>query len=237
VFSYDPELIERYPTIRAGVMWATDLSNGPSPPDLGALYATEQSRVADSLSRTSIADIASIAAWRRAFAGFGVKPTQYRNAAEALLRRLAKHGNIPSISLLVDIGNLISIRYAVPVAFFDQASVRGTTTVRFADGSESFTDLGSDQSVHPETGEVIFVDDAGQVSARRWCWRQSAQSATRPKTTNALVTIEGHHDAAASDTQAAREDLAELLRTYQSQSTMIAGDLSPQVPRFRPAPS
>ena len=39
-----------------------------------------------------------------------------RSAAEALLRRLTKQGSIPSINTLVDIGNLVSIRYALPVA-------------------------------------------------------------------------------------------------------------------------
>ena len=47
-----------------------------------------------------------------AIRGFGVDPTQYRSAAEALLRRLSKSGEIPSINALVDLGNLVSIRYA-----------------------------------------------------------------------------------------------------------------------------
>ncbi|HEU4832604.1 MAG TPA: phenylalanine--tRNA ligase beta subunit-related protein [Actinomycetota bacterium] len=46
----------------------------------------------------------------------------------------AKQGDIPSISTLVDIGNLVSIRYAVPVAVFDRAGVAGSITVRFATG-------------------------------------------------------------------------------------------------------
>ena len=70
------------------------------------------------------------------------KPTQYRSAIEALLRRLTKKGDIPSISTLVDIGNLVSIRRRLPVAFFDRAEIAGTTIVRFADGSELFTGAG-----------------------------------------------------------------------------------------------
>jgi threonine/homoserine/homoserine lactone efflux protein len=76
--------------------------------------------------------------------GSVVLQSQYRNAAEALLRRLAKHGDIPTINTLVDIGNLVSIRYAMPVAVFDQANIAGgSITVRFATGAELFTDLGS----------------------------------------------------------------------------------------------
>ena len=34
--------------------------------------------------------------------GFGVDPTQHRTAAEALLRRLTKKGDIPSINMIKD---------------------------------------------------------------------------------------------------------------------------------------
>lgn len=235
MFGYDTELLERYPTIRAGAISAVGLSNGPSPQQLLDLYRSEQEAVGERLATTAIAEHPSIAAWRRAFSGFGVKPTQYRNAAEALLRRLAKHGDIPSISVLVDIGNLVSIRYGLPVAFFDQAEVTGTTTVRFADGSESFTDLGSSHATHPEAGEVVFVDDASRVSARRWCWRQSAQSATGPSTTKALVTVEGHHDTAAGDVAAAVADIAALLELYQPGAELVVAQLSPRASYFDPS--
>jgi DNA/RNA-binding domain of Phe-tRNA-synthetase-like protein len=218
VFRYDDAIVERFPTIRAGVVDATGLDNGPSTPDLLAAYRVEQGVVLDRLAATAIAEHASIAAWRRVFSAFGAKPTQHRNAAEALLRRLHKHGDIPSISTLVDIGNLVSIRYAMPVAVFDRADVAGSITVRFADGSEPFADLGSSESVHPEPGEVVFVDEDEVVCARRWCWRQSAHSATGPTTNEALFVVEGHHDTAERDVESAVADLVGLLATHQPAS-------------------
>src|SRR5215204_2141210 len=150
MFAYDDVVTERFPTIRAGVIHASRLSNGPSPPELLEEYQAEQQATSERLKATAIADLPQVAAWRRVFSGFGAKPTQYRNAAEALLRRLAKHGDIPTINTLVDIGNLVSIRYAMPVAVFDQANIAGgSTTVRFATGSELFTDLGSTDIVYP----------------------------------------------------------------------------------------
>jgi DNA/RNA-binding domain of Phe-tRNA-synthetase-like protein len=215
LFRYHPDVIGRYPTIRAGLVHATGLANGASPPELVAEYLTEQHAVVARLADTPIAELPSIAAWRRAFAQFGVKPTQYRAAAEALLRRLSKQGDIPSINTLVDMGNLISIRYAMPVAVFDQAGIARPTTVQFATGEERFTDLGSSEAIHPSPGEVVFVDRDNVVSARRWCWRQSAQSATGPTTVDALIVIEGHHEAAADEIEAALADITGLLARYQ----------------------
>src|SRR6266540_2289616 len=132
MFAYTDAVAERYPTIRAGVMHATGLVNRPSSSELLDDYRAEQQAASERLKAMAIADLPSIAAWRRAFARFGAKPTQHRNAAEALLRRLAKHGDIPTVNTLVDIGNLVSIRHALPVAVFDLANIDGCITVRFA---------------------------------------------------------------------------------------------------------
>ena len=230
MFAYDSAVAEAFPTIRAGVVHATNLTNGPSTRGLLDEYRSEQQAAVERLEATPIAEAPSIAAWRRVFTGFGAKPTRHRIAAEALLRKLAKHGDIPTINTLVDIGNLVSIRYAMPVAVFDQANVTGPTTVRFATGEELFTDLGSDASVHPNPGEVIFVDDAGIVGARRWCWRQSARSATGTTTTDALIAVEGHHDTASQDIESALADLASLLATHQPGSQIKSHQLSPTNP-------
>ena len=234
MFSYHPDVIERYPTIRAGVVHAVGLSSGPSPAALEDEFRAQQGTSRSALEGRALSAVPSIAAWRRAFSSFGVKPTQYRNAAEALLRRLVKRGGIPSINLLVDVANLVAIRYALPVAAFDQLEVTGATEVRFADGSERFTDLGSGPTEAPRPGEVVFVDRAGLVSARRWCWRQSRQSATGPHTVEALFTVEGHHNTAAEDVAAAVNDVALFLGQYQPSARLEVSLLSPESPRFGP---
>lgn len=231
MFYYDDAITERFPTIRAGVIYATGLSNGPSPPELLEEYRAEQRAAAERLEVTAIADLPQIAAWRRVFAEFGTKPTRYRNAAEALLRRLLKHGDVPTIGTLVDIGNLVSMRYAMPVAVFDRDKVAEAITVRFATGDEPFADLGSSDTVHPDPGEVVFVDDEGTVCARRWCWRQSAKNATGVSTAGALIVIEGHHDTAGQDVEFALGDLSSLLASYEPQGQVESHSLSPTRPR------
>ena len=231
-FTYSPPIVGRFPGIRGGVVHAVGLGNGPSPQELARHYGEEQKRVIGDIGDTPLSEIPSLAAWRRAFTVFGVKPTQYRNAAESLLRRLTKQGEIPSINLLVDMANLVSIRHRVPVAVFDQREVTGSTVVRFASGEERFTDLGSGSETGPDPGEVIFVDDDDLVSARRWCWRQSAQSAAGPTTTEAVMTIEGQHEGADETIAAAVSDLMSLLSTHQPQARFTHGEVGPASPTF-----
>jgi DNA/RNA-binding domain of Phe-tRNA-synthetase-like protein len=226
-FRYDDDLLEVFPRTRGGVIHAVGLDNGQPCSALTDRFLDEQRKVKEELGGTPLSELSSISAWRSTFAGFGVKPTQYRNAAEALLRRLTKQGDIPSINPLVDLANLVSIRWRMPVAVFDQTSVSGMTWVRFAEGGEQFTDLGSDAPTSPEPGEVIFVDEAGLVSARRWCWRQSDQSAARPTTAEVLITVEGQHPGAEADVAGATQDLLDLLAEYQPNAVVNSALLSP----------
>jgi DNA/RNA-binding domain of Phe-tRNA-synthetase-like protein len=236
-FSYDPEIGARFPTIVGGVIHAVAVSNPASPNDLVEAFRAEQAAALGRIGSTPLSELPSLAAWRRAFRAFGVDPTAYRSAGEALLRRLTKQGSIPSINTLVDIGNLVSIRHGLPVAVFDQHAMTGGTTVQFATGEESFTDLGSSELESPEHGEVIFVDEAGLVCARRWCWRQSAESASSPTTTEILVTVEGHHQLADHDVGAALADLESLINVYARPAAMASGIVTAAAPSFAGPPA
>lgn len=229
IFQYHPEILTRYPQIVGGAILAQDVTNGPSPAKLQDFYQAEQQLVLQRLGSTPLSRIESLAAWRRALRGFGVDPTQYRSASEALLRRLTKKGTLPSINLLVDIGNLVSIRYGLPVAVFERRALQGAVTVHFADGSERYSELGECDEDHPEPGEVVFSDETKLVIARRWCWRQSEPSAAVSQTRECLITVEAHHDTGRNDIEAALHDLLALLKEYAG-GTSISAILDAQHP-------
>jgi DNA/RNA-binding domain of Phe-tRNA-synthetase-like protein len=231
-FRYDRAILERLPDVVGGAIHARALTNPRAPQALAEAFQAEQAAAVARIGTTPLSELPGLAAWRRAFRAFGVDPTAYRSAAEALLRRLTKQSSIPSINALVDIGNLVSIRYGLPVAVFDQRQATGGTTVRFASGDESFTDLGSGRREAPEPGEVIFIDEAGLVSARRWCWRQSAESASGPDTTEVLITVEGHHEGAAADVSAAVADLETLLAAHVGPRAIASSVLNVTSPSF-----
>ena len=214
IFQYHPDVIASYPDIIGGVILAEGLSKSHTPDELLRAYLDEQESVLARIGSTPLSEIESINAWRRAFRAFGANPTKYRSAAEALLRRLTKKGNIPSITGLVDMANLVSIRYALPVAAFNTQSVEGAITVHYADGSERFTPLGQEEAEHPAEGEVVFSDENRLVVARRWCWRQSAESAAGPDTTRAVITVEAQHPDGRRDVEQAVGDLLGLLGAH-----------------------
>lgn len=227
LFVYDADIAERFPQVRAEVLLIEGMS-GDAPPGLTADYVAVQAAVAESLEVTPPADRPSISAWRGVFTAFGVKPTRHRNAAEALLRRLARHGDIPSIGTVVDLGNLVSISHSLPVAVIDLAGVMPPITVRLATGGETFTGIGAHEPDDPVAGEVIFVDTGSHVAARRWCWKQSAGSATGPATDRVLFVVEAVHEGADSAVRAAGDQLADLVGRHRPDATVQRWTTAPR---------
>jgi DNA/RNA-binding domain of Phe-tRNA-synthetase-like protein len=200
--------------MRAGVILARGMNNSPTSAELRDAYFQEQQDTISRIGDKPLSEIEALAAWRGAFREFGVNPTKYRCAPEALLRRLTKKGDIPSINSIVDICNLVSIKYAIAAASFDTRALSGGVSVRFADGSERYTPLGEKEVISPDQGEVIFVDDSGLVIARRWCWRQSQESASQIDTCDAIFTLEAQYTGCLPVVEAALNDLIGLLKKY-----------------------
>jgi DNA/RNA-binding domain of Phe-tRNA-synthetase-like protein len=192
---------------------------------------TELTGVAESrLAAGTEAELPEIQAWRRAFSKMGLKPTQYRCASEALLRRLRKEGSLPQIHPLVDLCNAASAAFAIPVAALDVDGIAEYVEVRNATGSETYRAF-SGETEHPEPDEVVFADAAGRAHARRWTNRQSAASAVRDETTAALIVAEALHASAGVDVARLVAELAdEIGRAW---STAVATKiLTAGSPRF-----
>jgi DNA/RNA-binding domain of Phe-tRNA-synthetase-like protein len=162
----------------------------------------------------------------------GLKPTQYRCAAESLLRRFRKEGSLPRLHPLVDLCNAVSLAFAIPVAVLDAAEIAWPLEVRYAVGDEDYLTFGG-VTEPPAPGEVIFADRAGQAHARRWTNRQSGRSAVSAATGTVLIVAEALHEQAPSDVPELIKILAaEIARTWPT--TPQTAVLTPEAPRFYP---
>ncbi|WBB68614.1 phenylalanine--tRNA ligase beta subunit-related protein [Micromonospora sp. WMMD812] len=194
-FQHSAPLRAAFPDLVAGVVVVTGITPDV---DVAPRVETFTDRARARLGAGPEGGLPEIQAWRRAFAAMGLKPTQYRCASEALLRRLRLDGDLPRLHPLVDLCNAVSVAYALPVAALDLDRISGDLTVRHADGDEEYVTFagGTEQ---PEPGEVIFADAAGRSHARRWTNRQSGWSAVRAETSRVLIVAEGLHATAAGD--------------------------------------
>ncbi|KUL36078.1 hypothetical protein ADL22_25550 [Streptomyces sp. NRRL F-4489] len=177
-----------------------------------ALLTGLAERIERRQSSAAEAEMPEIAAWRETFSRMGLKPTQYRCASEALLRRYRKEKNLPSFHPLVDYLNHVSMAYAIPIAVFDTEKIGAGITVRPATGTEEYqTFQGTVEN--PEPGEIVFAGPDGHAHSRRWTFRQSARSVVSQDTASVLIVAEAHHAAAAEDLAGMEAELKDGLAT------------------------
>lgn len=148
----------------------------------------------------------SIKAWRSVYAAMGYKPTQYRCAAESLLRRFRQDGSLPLVNFLVDYCNAVSVAFGIPLAALDSQMIEGDIRVQSAEGHERYLTFQGDIE-HPEPGEIIFRDDAAWAHSRRWVHRQSGRSAITANSRQVLLVAEAMHHGADQELIAMRDVL------------------------------
>lgn len=208
-FQHSPDIWQGYPNLVPGVLIARGLT---SDKDVQARVAEYQARARARLDVASEGDWPEIQAWRRAFSQMGLKPTQYRCAAESLLRRFRKDGSLPQLHPLVDLCNAMSLAFGIPIALFDLSHIERHLEVRLAMGDERYQSFAG-ETEQPDAGEVVFVDAANAAHARRWTHRQSALSAVRRESSAVLIVAEALNGAAFTDVTRLLDALAGELKT------------------------
>lgn len=211
-FEYAPDIHTGYPELVSRTLRADGIR---SDVQLGDRMVRFEDIARRRLATSTESAFPEIQAWRRAFSRMGLRPTDYRCASEALLRRFRREGSLPRLHPLVDLCNSVSLATAIPIAVFDLERIEGDLTVRHAIGNESYLTFGGEVE-SPKPGEVIFVDQAGNAHARRWTNRQSSLSAVRPETRSVLIVAEAMHATGVEDTSALVQTLtAELAEVWE----------------------
>lgn len=226
-FQHSPDIWSDFPQLAAGVVYVDGVNAGA---DVDARVQRYMDIARERLRDEPESALPEIQAWRRAFSRMGLKPTQYRCAAEALLRRFRKEDELPRLHPLVDLCNAVSLAFAVPVAAIDVDHIVGGIEVRRAVGDERYQTFGGEIE-HPTPSEVIFADDAGQAHARRWTNRQSGLSAVSDATATVLIVSEAMHETATDDVARLIETLAAEMGAVWSVAPVTAM-LSSEARRF-----
>jgi DNA/RNA-binding domain of Phe-tRNA-synthetase-like protein len=207
------EIFARFPNYVRGVVIATGVRNGISPDELVVSLRKEEQVLRQKISLEEIALHPRLESWREAYRQTGVKPNKYRPSIDAMVRRVLQGNEIPSINTLVDIGNLFSLRYILPVGGHAIDVLHNEMALRLAAGSEVFYPFGSDSAEHPDPGEIIFTDGE-LVMTRRWTWRQANHTLTLQTTTAIEINIDALPPFPIDKVGQICADIAETLKTF-----------------------
>jgi DNA/RNA-binding domain of Phe-tRNA-synthetase-like protein len=213
VFSIAPELY-------VGLIATPKVNNMNKDAKVDALLTHMEQEIMNSgLQRESISELPTIAAWRRIYSQFGVKPARYPCAAESLIRRVIEQGSLARINTLVDLCNAISLKCCIPIASCDIGDVQ-ELVIRRAEGNERYLPIGKvDEYENPVRGEIIYADNLERAHSRRWNWRQSDCIKTTSESSQMLFTIEAVHKEAKVLVEATTFLLQELLQPFTEEET------------------
>ena len=198
------------PDYRVLLLAVDGLVTGPSDTDSDALLQAAEAAARQALCERPVDELPHVGAWREAYRAFGAKPQRTRNSVEALLRR-AESG-LPRVNRLTDTYNAISVLHQIPLGGEDLTRYAGAPRLIRATGTEPFDTVvdGAAAIEHPESGEVVWCDDAG-VTCRRWNWRQARRTQLRDDTTTALFIPDALYPMTDEALHAAADDLVSHL--------------------------
>ncbi len=207
------DIFGKFPGYVRGVVVAEGVTNRESPPELVAALREAEARLPAAVSLEQIADHPRIKAWREAYRSFGAKPSEFRSSVEAMARRALRGDPLPSISALVDIGNILSLRHLFPAGGHAIDVLRGDMVLRLATGCEQFLAFGSQEVEQPLPGEVIFAE-GNVVLTRRWTWRQAQHTLIVPGTTAVELNLDGMPPVEVGEIETACAEAMELIGRY-----------------------
>ncbi len=132
------------PDLIVGVVRAEGVSNGPSPEPLANLLAAEAGRVG---ALEGFPEPGLKKAVRDVLRTRGYKPAGRGKPASEYLGAMARKGDFPVISALVDINNLVSLESGLPISVLDLGRFEGSPVLRFGAEGESYVFNPSGQEI------------------------------------------------------------------------------------------
>ena len=216
-FIIEKPVWDLFPELSVGIVVAKGVDNSDTKEEeLKAELASALEAANEDAKKHLTSDVISenevVAVWRKAYQQFKTKKG-VRCSIEALLKRASKGNAVSNINPLVDIYNVISLKYALPCGGEDMdkfvGDLRLTQTV---DGGDEFLALGDKENDNTLPGEVCYLDDAGAV-CRCFNWRDGIRTMLTENTTNAFLIIECVDPNRKDVMETAIADLAEQVQT------------------------
>ena len=137
----DPDMKKKCPAVALGCLSA-EIVAAPASESLQSQLRSCAARILALPEPKSALESPGILATRSAYKALGKDPARYRGSAEALLRRIIAGKELPRISNVVDIVNLLSVESRLSIGLYDLALVQGDVVFRTGRAGETYKGIG-----------------------------------------------------------------------------------------------
>ena len=176
-----PSIKEHYPEFKIGYAIYHNIVVEKSPQMVRGRFQFYQETMMMDLEQTELNSFPAVSEWRAIFKKFGTDPARYRPSSESLLRRLKKGSTIPLVHSAVDINNLLSLQYKIPLGIYDLDQIDGDITVAIGDHHTSYEGLNGREVSF--TNKIHSFDQKGAFGSPIV---DSKRTAVTENTTNAI---------------------------------------------------
>src|SRR5271156_1502696 len=204
----------KLPGVKLGIVEGHGVAVEALHPDLTKLLEEVCARKQKEFTVESLAEAEPIRAIRALFRSWGMDPSKYRPASEALLRRVVQGKGLYRVSNVVDIGNLVSIETEWPLGCYDRSRVKEPVELRHGTSGESYEGIG--KKTWNLEGRPVLADSAGPFGSPI---SDSTRSMITESARNVMIVIyvpEGASDASAN---LAMKQLCERLTMFAGASS------------------
>ncbi len=210
-YTINPEVFELSPNLRFGIIIAKELTNTETSPKETERLRNAEENVRKIIKPEELKAQPIIRGYRLVIENAGINPNKFVNSMEAMMKRVLKGGQLPTINSLVDLCNAISIENQVSLGGHDLADIDDDLSVCFTKGNEKFLPFGAEEYEQVEAGELVFTSGK-VVQTRKWVWRQSELGKMTLDTHDVFFQLVGFDDAPESPLIKSLDSLEEILK-------------------------
>lgn len=191
IFKIEKSMLNLGGGIYTGAVAAFGLNNAEANEKIAGLLQGEVAKAAAELAGGNVKALPELAFYQRAMKEAEINPAKFPCSIEAILTRIAKKGEFPSLSPVVDLGNYISLKYRIPVGVHDLDTMEEGLYVRPATEEDCALEENKIDEKDPVTvGEPVYAAGSS-IRTRRWIWRQMPAGRVDENSKNFLFPIDG----------------------------------------------
>lgn len=221
IFTIDPQLKAKYPSISIGIAIIKGIKVDKSNPELEK-EKEEFLKSIEGLTTEELGKLPEIISYRKLYKEMGIDWHSRRPSPEALLRRVALKKGLYTINTCVDAYNLIVMKYRVSVGTFDLDQMELPTVLRHAKLGEEIHLLGDEKPTPYTEKELAYFDQKGGFNID-FNYRDAIRTVVTLDTKNIILNLDGIYDATPEKVQRSLDETISIIQKYCGGTLEVKG--------------
>ncbi len=156
---FSETILSKIPGIKIGVLNCSGFEVRKESEYVAEQFTILEQYIREKFSENAPSTDSIVSAVRRMYRRIGWEPTQYRPSSEAMIRRFLKNKGLYRINNAVDLGNVSSTQFHLPMGLYDKDKISGMISVDVGQDREEYQGISKDV-IHAE-GKLVLKDEEG----------------------------------------------------------------------------